>query len=178
MKPFRLWIYRLLTWWLPETRCFGWKRVLLRWAGATIGKNVRINSSAIFGGNGTLIIGDDVWIGGGDVISPVSSARIVIGSHVDFGPQVMVITGSHEVDTQGDHIGGKGMALDVVIGSGCWLGARSIILPGVSVADKTVIAAGAVVTKSVEEIGTLVAGVPAVLKKRLLSHSENRCLSF
>ena len=174
MKPFRLWIYRLVTSWLPETRFFGLKVFLLRWAGAKIGKNVRINSSSIFRGDGRLVIGDDVWIGGGDVISPVSSACIVIGSHVDFGPQVMVITGSHEVDPDGDHIGGKGIALDVKIGNGCWVGARSTILPGVAVADKTVVAAGAVVTKSVEEIGTLVAGVPATFKKRFLNHSGDR----
>ena len=168
LKPFRLWLYRLLTSWLPETRCFGLKVFLLRWAGAIIGKNVRINSSALFGGDGSLVIGDDVWVGAGDVISPVALARIVIGSCVDFGPQVMVITGSHEIDPYGDHIGGNGIAKDVEIGNGCWLGARVTILPGVTVAEKTVIAAGAVVTKSIAERGTLVAGVPAVFKKKLV----------
>lgn len=167
LKPFRLWLYRLLIGWLPETRCFGLKVFLLRWAGAKIGKNVRINSSASFGGDGILEIGDDVWIGGGDVISPVASARIVIGNCVDFGPQVMVITGSHEIDPIGDHIGGKGIARDVEIGNGCWLGARVTILPGVTLAEKTVVAAGAVVAKSITERGTLVAGVPALFKKKL-----------
>ena len=97
MKPFRLWIYRLLTWWLPETRCFGWKSYLLRWAGATVGKNVRINSSAVFSGNGDLSIGEDVWIGAGSVIMPVAPARVTIGNHVDIGPGVMILTGSHEI---------------------------------------------------------------------------------
>lgn len=167
MKPFRLWIYRLLTWWLPETRCFGWKRMLLRWAGAKFGKNVRINSSAVFSGNGGLVVGDDVWIGAGDVISPVAPASITIGSHIDFGPGVMIITGSHEIDLEGEHIGGKGKAASVVIGDGCWLGARALILPGVTLADKTLVAAGAVVTKSVNVPCSLVAGVPARIKKKL-----------
>lgn len=167
MKPFRLWIYRLLTWWLPETRCFGWKRFLLRWAGAKIGKNVRINSSAVFSGNGELVIGDDVWIGAGDVISPVAPAAITIGSHIDLGPGVMILTGSHEVDPRGLHIGGKGMAASVTIGDGCWLGARATILAGVSLARKTLVAAAAVVTKNIEVPCSLVAGVPAEIKKQL-----------
>ena len=167
VRPFRLWIYRLLTWWLPETRCFGWKRLLLRWGWAKLGKNVRINSSAVFSGNGGLVVGDDVWIGAGDVISPVAPASITIGTHVDFGPGVMIITGSHEVDIEGEHIGGKGKAASVVIGNGCWLGARALILPGVTLAEKTLVAAGAVVTKSVEDSLGLVAGNPAVMKKKL-----------
>lgn len=167
MKSFRLWIYRLLTCWLPETRCCGWKAFLLRWAGATVGKNVRINSSAVFCGNGALVIGDDVWVGAGDVISPVAPTGITVGSHIDFGPGVMILTGSHEVDVSGAHIGGKGTAASVTIGDGCWLGARAMILPGVSLAEKTLVAAGAVVTKSVDVPCSLVAGVPAVVKKQL-----------
>ncbi len=141
--------------------------MLLRWAGATIGKNVRINSSAVFGGNGELVVGDDVWIGARDVLCPTAPARIVIGSHVDLGPDVMLLTGSHEIDLEGEHIGGKGMAASVSIGNGCWLGARVTILPGVTLADKTLVAAGAVVTKSVDVPCSLVAGVPAVAKKNL-----------
>ena len=168
MKPFRLWIYKLLTWWLPETRCFGWKRFLLRWAGAKVGKNVCINSSAVFSGDGKLEIGDDVWIGAGCRISPVGKAEIKIGAHCDLGPEVMIITGGHEIDLDGEHIGGKGKSEFVVIGNGCWLGARCIILPGVMLADKTLVAAGAVVTGSVDVPCSLVAGVPAVIKKVLV----------
>lgn len=165
MKSFRLWIYRLLTWWLPETRCFGWKAFLLRWAGATVGKNVRINSSAVFGGNGELVVGDDVWIGARDVICPTAPARIVIGSHVDLGPEVMMLTGSHEIDLVGEHVGGNGTAASVFVGNGCWLGARVMILPGVTLAEKTLVAAGAVVTKNVDAPYSFVAGIPAVVKK-------------
>ena len=168
MKPFRLWIYRLLTWWLPETRCFGWKRRLLCWAGAKIGKDVKINSAAVFSGNGDLSIGDEVWIGAGSVIMPVAPARVAIGSHVDIGPGVMILTGSHEIDPDGLHIGGRGTAKSVTVGDGCWLGARVTILPGATLAEKTLVAAGAVVTKSVDEPCSLVAGVPAVVKGQLV----------
>lgn len=63
LRPTRLWIYERLTHWLPETRLFALKTRLLRWCGATVGANVRINSSARFSGTGFLEIGDDVWIG-------------------------------------------------------------------------------------------------------------------
>ena len=142
--------------------------MLLRWAGAQIGKNVRINSSAVFEGNGELVIGDDVWIGARDVICPTAPARIVIGNHVDLGPEVMMLTGSHEIDLDGEHIGGKGKSAPVAIGNGCWLGARAMILPGVTLAEKTLVAAGAVVTKSADVPCSLVAGVPAVVKKKLV----------
>ena len=142
--------------------------MLLRWSGAEVGKNVRINSSAVFSGNGDLSIGEDVWIGAGSVIMPVAPARVAIGSHVDIGPGVMILTGSHEIDPDGLHIGGRGTAKSVTVGDGCWLGARVTILPGATLAEKTLVAAGAVVTKSVDEPCSLVAGVPAVVKGQLV----------
>lgn len=166
MKPFRLWLYRLLTCWMPETRLFGLKVALLRWCGAKVGKNVCINSSAVFVGNGRLSIGDDVWIGAGDLISSIAPVEIVLGSHIDLGPQVMILTGSHEIDSDGEHIGGKGMEARVEIGDGCWLGARSTILPGVELPRKTLVAAGAVVTRTITGECCLLAGVPAEVKKR------------
>ena len=54
----------------------------------------------------------------------------------------------------------------VIIGRDCWIGANSTILPGVTIGDFCVIAAGSVVTKDVPS-GSLVAGVPAVLKKSI-----------
>jgi len=165
MKAFRLWIYQRLTCWLPESRCFAFKCALLRWAGAKVGRNVRIYSSATIVGSGALEIGDDVHIGSGVFISSAAPAGVVIGSHVDIAPQVMILTGSHEIDAKGEHIGGKGTTVSVSIGDGCWLGARTTILPGVTLTEKVLCAAGSVVTKSVEDECCLIAGVPAVVKR-------------
>ena len=169
MKPARLWIYGLVTRLLPETRGFAFKAALLRWCGARVGRHVRIGSSARFLGNGELVIGDDVWIGEGNLIYAVAPASVTIGGHCDFGPRVMVLTGSHRVDVTGPHIAGEGFAADVVVGDGCWLGARSLILPGVVLAEKTLVAAGAVVTRGTGMPGQLVTGVPAAVKKELLA---------
>ena len=150
---------------LPETRCFGLKVALLRWCGAEIGANVRISSSARFFGGGKLTIGNDVWIGTDNVIHSVSRACIKIGNCCDFGPGVMVLTGSHKIAPQGPHIAGEGTFADVEIGDGCWLGARSLILPGVKLSPSTLVAAGSVMTQSSLSPKCLYAGVPATLKK-------------
>lgn len=168
MNAARLYIYSFFTRWLPETHFFRLKACLLRWCGATIGENVRINSSVKVIGTGRLIIGNDVWIGPNCFLSPVGAAQIKIGNHVDVAPACFIITGSHNIDICGAHIGGEGFSESVSIGDGCWLGARSLILPGVTLAKKSLVAAGAVVTKSVDCESCLLAGIPAEVKKRFV----------
>lgn len=174
MNSVKLFVYGQIARLLPESRGYGLKVALLRWAGAKIGRNVRIYSSTLIVGNGALEIGDDVHIGALGYIHPVAPAGITIGSHVDIGPRVTILNGSHEIDLSGDHIGGKGATAPVTIGSGSWLGARATILPGVTLPSKTLVAAGAVVTKSpldpnlqpqLPTSGLLLAGIPATVKK-------------
>ena len=54
----------------------------------------------------------------------------------------------------------------VVIGENVWVGARAVILPGVKIGNNVVVAAGSVITKDIPD-NCLVAGVPAVVKKRI-----------
>ncbi|MBV4357845.1 hypothetical protein KTO63_11845 [Parasegetibacter sp. MAH-26] len=54
----------------------------------------------------------------------------------------------------------------ITIEDGAWIGSRVTILPGVTIGEKSIIAAGAVVTKDVEPY-TLVGGVPAKIIKHL-----------
>lgn len=173
MSSTKLWIYKMLTWWLPESRCFGFKAALLRWAGAKIGKNVRIYSSATFVGTGSLTIGDDVHIGSGVFMSVVSPAGIEIGNCIDIGPRVILLTGSHKINLDdapsnplAGHIAGEGTADSIRVADGCWLGARSMLLPGVVLSKKTIVAAGSIVTTSPQcEEKCLLAGSPASVKK-------------
>ena len=163
MKSLFRYIVPLIMRLLPETRCFGFKRWLLRQTGARIGKNVRICSSAMFIGSGHLVIGDNTWIGHRCLIS--TSSTIIIGANCDIAPCVYIGNGTHLIAPDGDRIAGAGICGDIVIGDGCWLCAGCIILPGVVIGNKCAVAAGAVVTKPCNENLVLVAGIPAVVKK-------------
>lgn len=158
MNTFLLYIAGILFPFLPETKCFRMKSFFLRLCGATIGRNVRICSSVKILGNGKLVIGDDVWIGHQSTL--VSTSLIKIGSNVDIAPKVYIGTGTHEIDPLGSHSAGIGLNKDVFIEDGVWVGTSSLIMPGVTIKNKTVVAAGSVVTTSHEGF-LLIGGVPA-----------------
>lgn len=155
-----LFLARLVFRLMPETRLFGCKAALLRAAGAQIGHNVRVCSSATVLGSGRLEVGDDTWIGPQVLICAGSSVRI--GCRVDIAPRVYIGTGTHEIDRRGNRAAGHGVDRSVVIEEGAWLGAASAILPGVTVGSHAVVAAGAVVAEDVAP-NSLVGGVPARL---------------
>ena len=164
LRPARLYIYHLLCHWMPETSCFALKRALLRWAGAKIGKGVRICSSATILGAGTLSIGEDTWIGQNVLMT--ASGKIEIGDHVDIGPLVYLGNGTHEIDPVNVRSAGNGVCKDIAVESGCWLGARATILPGVRIGRKTVVGAGSLVNKDLPP-EVVAVGVPAGILRKL-----------
>jgi acetyltransferase-like isoleucine patch superfamily enzyme len=82
--------------------------------------------------------------------------RIQTGDDVSIGPEASILTLGH--DPQSPNFEDRGA--DVTIGDRVWICYRAVILPGVSIGEGAVIAAGAVVTKDVEPY-TIVAGNPA-----------------
>jgi maltose O-acetyltransferase len=85
---------------------------------------------------------------------------VEIGDRNMFGPDVYVTDSNHRFQA-GFSPGELPMDLGkVVIGNRCWIGAKAVILKGVQLGDGCVVAAGAVVNRSVEP-GAVVAGVPA-----------------
>lgn len=88
-----------------------------------------------------------------------SSAPITVEPWVHFGPGVSLVTSTHTLGPHGQRAG-ELIAKPIHIGAGCWIGARAVILPGVTIAPGTVIAAGAVVTSDCEA-DRVYAGVPA-----------------
>jgi acetyltransferase-like isoleucine patch superfamily enzyme len=88
---------------------------------------------------------------------------ITLGKGTYIAPNVGLITANHDLIDPDKHTESK----DIVLGEKCWVGMNSVILPGVVLGDHTVVAAGAVVTKSFEEGWCVIGGVPAKLIKRL-----------
>jgi maltose O-acetyltransferase len=81
---------------------------------------------------------------------------IYIGKNVNLATEVMIWSLHHEINS----IDFKTKGGSVIIKDYCWLGSRCIILPGVTVGEGAIIAAGAVVSKDVEPY-SVVGGVPA-----------------
>jgi acetyltransferase-like isoleucine patch superfamily enzyme len=117
------------------------------------GCNVSVNEGA------TLIIGSGFANTG---LSLACYDRIEIGNNVVISENVTIR------DSDGHEIIGSLSSRPIKIGSHVWIGLNVTILKGVTIGDDSVIAAGSVVTKDVPA-GTLVAGVPAVVKRENVS---------
>ncbi len=115
-----------------------------------IGKNVFINCCCHFQDQGGIYIGDGTLIGSFVVMATINHGMLP-EDRADNIPAAI-------------HIGKK-----------VWIGAHATILPGVTIADHAVIAAGAVVTKDVPA-GAIVAGVPAKVIKYISGSEENTAL--
>jgi maltose O-acetyltransferase len=89
----------------------------------------------------------------------LDSNRIILGDYVMIGPNVTIITPDHSRDPRSRRAVGT-VSRPVVIEDDAWIGAGSIILPGVTIGKGSIVGAGSVVTKDVEP-GTTVAGNPA-----------------
>jgi maltose O-acetyltransferase len=94
--------------------------------------------------------------------------QIKTGSDDDICPEPTILTLGH--DPQSSEFAAKGG--DVIIGDRVWIAYRAIILPGVTIGEGAVVAAGSVVTKNVDSY-TIVAGNPARLIKK-----RNRSLEY
>ena len=70
---------------------------------------------------------------------------ISTGDNVSIGPEATILTLGHDPQSPGADQGG-----DVIIGNRVWIGYRAIILPGITIGEGAVVAAGAVVTKDAE----------------------------
>ncbi|GAO45220.1 acyltransferase [Flavihumibacter petaseus] len=95
---------------------------------------------------------------------------LTIGDYTQIAPNVAIVTANHDPYDSRKHI-----LKPVAIGKYCWLGAGCKIMPGVVLGDWTVVAAGAVVTKSFPEGFCILGGVPAVKIRDL---DKEKCVPF
>lgn len=107
----------------------------------TIGKNVFLNFGCCFQDQGGIHIGDGTLVGHGVVLATLNHHLL---------PQKR----------------GNMIPRPIYIGQNVWIGARAVVLPGVTIGDGAIVAAGAVVTKDVLP-NTVVAGVPAKTLKTI-----------
>lgn len=158
-------LLNILFWILPPSHFFLLRRLVLKMANVEVGEKTSICGHGWLYGRGPLNIGNDTWLSVGVIFYTHLEAPIVIGSNCDIGPSVEFITGSHEVGASLRRAG-KGIVKPIVVNDGCWIGAGSRILGGVSIGAGAIVASGSVVICDIPE-NVLVAGVPATVKKKL-----------
>jgi maltose O-acetyltransferase len=107
--------------------------------------------------SGAVTLGAETYVNAGCWFE--GEGRIDVGAHCLIGPEVLLLTSTHRRGESG-RIARESSHDDVVIGDRCWIGARAMVLAGVTIGDDVVIAAGAVVTSDCES-GHLYGGVPA-----------------
>lgn len=142
------------------------------------GKRVYMRpSKSDFKGLWNLSIGDDSSIPKGSTFY-CTIAPLTIGKKVIFGPKPTIITGDHRIDIIGKYImdvtdSEKRPEHDapVIIEDDVWCGANVTILKGVTIGRGSVIAAGAVVTRSFPPY-SIIGGVPAKLLKMRFASEE------
>jgi acetyltransferase-like isoleucine patch superfamily enzyme len=111
-------------------------------------------------GWGRIRVGDRVFINSGVVIMSVVGVTI--------GDDVAIANEAYLMDTDSHGVEGRPVKnAPVTIGAGSWVGARAIVLPGVTVGRRCIIAAGAVVSRDIPD-DTLVAGNPAKVVRELV----------
>ena len=132
-----------------------------------IGDNLKVRSVQFRvqfgpGPEGRLRMGDRVALNQGANI--FASTLVDIGDNVQFGDLSAVYdTDFHEVDQ-----GGGVRRAPVTIERNVWIGRSALVLPGVSIGESSVVAAGAIVTSSVPA-ACLVAGAPARVVREIRS---------
>jgi acetyltransferase-like isoleucine patch superfamily enzyme len=122
------------------------------------GLQARVDFGA--GPRGRLEIGDDVFLNRG---ATVHAAELVqIGDHTRIGDHASI----HDTDFHEVEEGAAVRVAPVRIGRNVWIGRHAIVLPGVTIGDHAVVAAGSIVTRDVPA-RSLVAGCPATVRREL-----------
>ena len=170
MKKILLFLYYLILQRIPMQPMPGYKLgyKLRYWCAKRLlgfcGEDVIVKDHCYFGNGTRLKVGSRSQLSSNGRFS----GDITIGEDVLMGPDVVMMATSHEFKRTDLPINQQGAKEEepIHIGNDCWIGTRCVILPGVSLGNHCIVAAGAVVTRSFTD-GCILGGVPArVIKKR------------
>lgn len=156
-------VWGLCASWMPYFVGRRWRIFLLHLFGMKDDGHVGVYPTAKIWAPWNLKMGSFVAID--DSADLYSAAPITIGTKVAISREAFICTASHDSSQAWRPLVTK----PITICDGVWIGARAIVLPGVTIGEGAIVAAGAVVTKDVEPF-TIVGGNPAkVIKERVLT---------
>jgi len=130
-------------------------RILTELLGSWNGAVIRPPFMVDYGVN--IHLGEGVFVNYGCVVLDVCEVRV--GARTQIGPMVQLLTPDHPRDPA-ERATGAEWGRPITLGADVWIGGGAIVLPGISVGDGAIVAAGAVVTRDVAA-GATVAGNPA-----------------
>lgn len=139
------------------------KVLLLKAFGAKIGKGVVIKSAVSIKYPWHLTVGDYSWIGENVWIDNL--VAVTVGSSVCISQGAMLLTGNHNYTSSRFDL----VVKPIVVEDGAWIGAKSVVCPGVVCMTHSVLAVLSVATRNLEPY-TIYQGNPAVeVKARVVS---------
>ena len=157
----------VLTGVLPPSAMMRTRARLLRATGWKLGWGTVFAATPRLIGAGRLLdglqVGQQVFVNIGAIWE--LNDRITIGDGVAIGPDVMMLTSSHHIGPS-DHRAADLYTAPIVLGDGVWIGARSLVLPGVHIGSGALIAAHTVVRHDVPA-NSLFAGNPGRVVRML-----------
>lgn len=171
MRKLRLLAYYLVARHLPDSTMPGgrlWRSVRRRIAGPLFeyqGKDVNIEHGAYFGSGSDIRVGSRSGLG----VNCRVHGPLQVGQDVMIGPDVLIYATNHAFSDVNRPMIGQGFQEPrrVFIEDDAWIGARAIILPGVTIGTGSIVGAGAVVTTDVPPY-SVAAGNPAeVIRRRV-----------
>ena len=130
------------------------RKFVYRSSGLKIGKGSKIHTGCRFFEPKNILIGKDSVVGEFAFLD--GRDKLVIGDHTDIASQVLIYNSEHDINDELFTAHNQ----PVIIGNYVFIGPRAVVLPGVTIGDGAVIAAGAIVTKDVPK-GKIFGGVPA-----------------
>lgn len=152
-------LYRLIEWCDRVSHSVRRRNILSRCA--VPGRQVRLRMPLVVYHPENLRFGEQVDVGENVVLR--ASGGLSIGSRVLIAAGAVLTTVGHPLQLPR---WGRNVSAPIVIGDDVWIGANAVILPGVTIGDGSVIAAGAVVTADVPPL-SVAAGVPARVIRRI-----------
>lgn len=134
------------------------KRMLLRLFGAKVGKGLLIKPKVRIKYPWRLTLGDHCWIGESVWIDNLEDVRI--GNNVCISQGAMLLTGNHDY-TRSDFCYRLGK---IELEDGVWIGAQSVVCPGVVCRSHAILTVGSIATKHLEA-WSIYAGNPAQFQR-------------
>lgn len=141
--------------WITHVPSRRLRKLYLRFWFKHLGHKVGVQMRCRFLNGRRITLGDRTVLNFGTLLD-ARTFPVTFGSDVSIGPEASVLTLGHDPQSETFATAGG----PVTVGDRAWIGYRAIVMPGVSIGEGAVVAAGAVVTKDVEPY-TIVAGVPA-----------------